>query len=318
MVLSLPILLVMMALMILFGHAVVWKVQGLAAARHAVWSSRSPRWGLSFPRPQYWLPPALMNRAGDPDARMLDDPRVDLPVARGPTLPYGTTVNRDLLDPSRGMSVGGAALQRPFPFLHVLGDCRFRAYTQMLDNKWQYWDMQWTDAAGNRHWGVPSNVWRRIPVIYALAKAPPALSTAYVQAVLAILRAPFRRDLFPLDRDDEFIGYSQRFVWRSGAPDFHPRLRSFCDLDHAAAQQKVDELIDRIQGKKDPPPRVPSVAEVMTRAWINLYNRVINELQNQINGVPPPSPGQIAAMKAEIAQLQKQIDVLNTFLQTLQ
>jgi len=307
MVLSLPILLVMMALMILFGTAVVWKVRGLAAARHAVWSSRSPRWGMSFPRPQYWLPPALMSRAGDPDATMLDDSRVDQPVARGPTLPYGTTVNRDLLDPSRGMSVGGAALQRPFPLLHVLGDCRFRAYTQMLDNKWQYWRMD-----------LWSNGLRRIPVIYALAKAPPALSTAYVQAVLAILRAPFRRDLFPLDRDDEFIGYSQRFVWRSGAPDFHPRLHHFCDLDRAAAQREVDELIDRIQAKKDPPPRVPSVAEVMTRAWIGLYNRVINKLQNQINGVPPPSAGQIAAMKAEIAQLQKQIDVLNTFLQTLQ
>ena len=305
-VLCLPILLAVMALMINFGTAQVWKLRGSAAARHILWSSRSPRLGVSFPRPRYWQAPKPMSRGGDVDAAVLEDPRVDQPVARGPTLPYGTTVNRDLLSPARGMTRGGAAMQSPFPLLRRLGNIDFGAYTELLDDKWQFWRM-----------GLSVNRLRRIPVIYALARAPTTYSTAYVQAVLAILRAPFRADLYPLDRDDEFIAYSRRFLWGSGAPDFHPRLHHFCDLDPATAQREVNELIDRIRGKRDEP-RVPGVPEVMTRAFINLYNRVIQELQNRINATPPPPPDQIAAMQAEISQLQGRIATLTAFLQTLQ
>ena len=249
------------------------RADGIAA--HAVWSSRSPRWGRVLP------PAAVLADAEDHEPRQrprrddLDDPRVDQPVARGPTLPYGTTVNRDLFDPAGECRLAPRPCTRRCPLLRVLGDCQFR--------------------------GVYANARRQMAVLahgpvqqpaaahprdLRAGQGPSGLSTAYVQAVLAILRAPFRRDLFPLDRDDEFIGYSQRFVWHPGPPISIRDCHHFCDLDHAVAQQKVDELIDRIQGKKDPPPRVPSVAEVMTRAWINLYNRVINELQNQINGRP--------------------------------
>jgi len=43
MVLALPVLLMIMALIINFGTVAAWKVRGLCAARHAVWSSRWPR-----------------------------------------------------------------------------------------------------------------------------------------------------------------------------------------------------------------------------------------------------------------------------------
>lgn len=309
MVLCLPILLLVMALMINFGTAGAWRVRTLAVARHAVWSSRAPRWGLHFPRPQYWPATAHIAAGSDPDATVLDDPRVDQPVARGPTLPSGTVVNRDLLDPTLGMRRGAAAIQREFPLLRRLGRYQLRTATEMLDRKWQFWQMHWTDAAGNRQHGIPANLWRRIPVIYALPKAPASLQAAYVQAVLAILRAPFRRDLFPLDRDEEWLAYHRRFppapdrpadLAIGPPPDFHPRLRRFCDLDHAVAQKQVDNLIDRIRGRPGDPP-VHSLAWRMARAFIDLYQRVIRQSQDP----------------AEIAQLQSYVAILSQFLQTV-
>ncbi len=147
-------------------------------------------------------------------------------------------------------------------------------------------------------------------------KAPASLGNAYIQAIMAILNAPFRPQLQPLDNDPDFIAYSILFHWGSGAPDFYPRLSQFCSVDSQVAQAQVQSLIDRIQGKAKP--HVPSVAETMTRAFINLYQRVIQAYQNQMNTVPPPSQSQIAAIQASIAALRAEIKTLTTFLKTLQ
>jgi hypothetical protein len=321
MVFCLPILLFVMALMINFGTASVWRIRGLAAARHSLWSSRLSgpvARSIGVPRPRYWPASAALNSGGDPDAAV-DDPRVDQPVARGPALPFGTIVNRRLLDPNRGVRHGTAGLQRPFPLLRRLGNLQFTAQTELLDDKWQYWRM-----------GLSSSWDLRVPAIYSLPRAPAALMMAYVQAAQAILRATFFRDLWPLclsdywplDWNDEWFVYMRRF-WRipplpqviPSPPDFHPPLPGFCDLDPATAKKAVDALIANIEESQG---RDRSVPRHMTEAFKQLYEAVINELQNQINGVPPPAPGQISAMQAEIAQLQAKIDVLNTFLQTLQ
>ena len=83
MVLSLPILLFLMALIINYGTVASWKVRGLSAARHAVWSSRWPRARDASPRPGYWRPPeSEMGARGAGDVPELDDLRVDLPVVR--------------------------------------------------------------------------------------------------------------------------------------------------------------------------------------------------------------------------------------------
>jgi len=301
MVLCLPILLFIMALMVNFGTVACWKVRSLSIAREAVWSTRWPRSGNSNPRPAYWPQGAGISAAADGNVEALDDPRVDLPVARGP-LPFGTRVNEELLDPTHGLRRGSADITRGFPMLGGMGDYHLEAKTNPLDDKWQF-----------RRMGLSSTRQRRIPIIYVLAKAPSNLATAYVQAVSPVLYAPFRDDLRPMDNDEEYRAYGTRFGWGRRSPDFYPRLRRFCTLDAEVAQERRDNLIDRIQGKVERNQdgrivrRVSSVAERMTRSFIGLYRRVIRALR--ASGA--------TGTEAEISMLQAKIDTLNQFLQTL-
>jgi len=300
MVLCLPILLLLMALMINFGTRWCWQVRAESIARHAVWGSRFPRISSSNPRPDYWPESAGVSTASEEDAPVLEDPRVYQPVARGP-LPFGAVVNERLLDPTRGFRQGSATLDRYYPMLRKLGPYRLQATTHLLDGKWQYPQM---GLSGNRE--------RRIPVIYALAKSPPAVVNAYVQAASALLKAPFQPQLRPLDSDEEFLYY------RGYAPDFHPRLRMFGTLDLALAAQHVQDLIDRIQGKVEKDGRgnvrkkIPGVPETMARAFISLYQSVIDQLKAQSAPGPPPPP-----VQAQIRELEKKIEQLRQFLGTL-
>jgi hypothetical protein len=299
MVLSLPILLFVTALLINFGTAACWKVRAAVAARHAVWRSRHDRSGQRDPHPAYWPNTAGLGTSGGGAVTVLDDPLVDQPVARGP-LPYGCIVNDDLLDPTRGLRLGTADISRRPPLLAKMGPYRFDVRHPLLNDTWQYHAM-----------GIPENRWRRIPFLYALPKAT-GLATAYVQAVLAIYYAPFRPALAPLDRDPEYIAYGMRFGWGGGAPDFHPRLASFCGLDHEVVDGLVKDLVDRIQGRKNPD--VTGVPEHMGQAFKALYQTVINELVRQRDAKPPPPANVIAQINQEIAALQKKIDQLDVFL----
>jgi len=213
-----------------------------------------------------------------------------------------------------GMRVGTSHMERRHTLLQsLLPPYALDSRVEMLDNKRDF-----------PRTGQPYNVWRRIPALYALARAPQQLSLAYVRAVLSILRAPFKKDLDPLDRDDEFIAYGLRFGWGSGAPDFHPTLPG-CNcgncLDDKLTPEKVDErvkkLVDAIQGRKPPPqPRVPSVAETTAQGFVGLYKRVIQELRRQLQATPPPPPDVVRQIQEEIAQLQAKIDILESFIAT--
>lgn len=329
-VLALPMLLFVMALMINFGRVARWKVRGWLAARHAVWQSRWPRSYGYFPRPDYWPTTANMGAGGGAAVTALDHPAVDQPVARGPSL-MDTRVNEDLLDPTRGMRHGSSELRRSFPLLSRLGEYHLLTGTQLLDNAWQFQRM-----------GLYSTRQRRIPILYQFPTTDRSYADAYVRAALAIYDAPFRPALFPLDRDDEFIYYSERFGWGTGAPDFHPDLRSccgccgiepggdcchrgtpFCCTEHAVVQALVDDLVERIQGvvERDDDGnvirRVPCVAENMAVAFRNLYRRVIRELNDLIAADPPPTPTEIASMRAEIAELERRIAILDAYIDLL-
>jgi len=317
MVLCLPILLMVMALMVNFGTLASWKVRGLTVARQAAWGNRSPRTTGNNPRPSCWFPAsASTNQGGTADMPNQLDPWSGYPVVRGPLV--GAAVRARLLDPRRGARHGSAGLQRRFPLLARLGSYDLQAQTHLLDNKWQF--------AGTSMW---SNWQRRVPVIYELQQVDPALVLAYTQSVREIIYAPFREDLWPLDRDDEFIYYRNLFGWQRGIPDFHPRLpgpcggrcRAECGLDRDTVQLRVDDLIDRIQGSaernQDGTRRVSSLPQRMTRAFIRLYQNAIREFQNRIAADPPPTPGQIAAMQAEIRELEAKIDTLTRFLATV-
>jgi len=315
-VIAVPLFLFIMALMINFATVSAWRVRGLAVARQTVWSQRHPRNAATVPRPDYWPTPATLGAGGVQDAPILDDPRVNLPVVRGPNLGM-FRVNDQLLDPTRGFRQGTSEITRDFPMLASLGAYRLGSEATILDNCWQYrqtalpyWWHDW--------WA------HRVTALYQLPTAGSNYLTLYVQAALAILNMPQRGDLLILDRDPEFAAYAGRFGWQGGgAPDFHPGLSRFCSLDLSLAQDRVDNLIDRIGGvapKQGPPPvaHVPSLAERMAGAYIGLYRRVIQELQDQLNAVPPPSPTQIAAIQAEIADLQQKVDTLEAFRQSLQ
>lgn len=219
----------------------------------------------------------------------------------------GTTVHEELLDPTRGLRRGSASITREFPLLAKMGEYHLEARTHLLDDKWQYQRMRWPEQG---YWLV-SNRQRRIPVIYALAKAPAKVVDAYYQAAVALLEAPLRPQLAPLDRDDEFIYYGELFGWGRGAPDFHPRLRRFCSLDPDLADRHVEDLTDRIRGKVtrdaqgNVTRRIPSVAERMAGAFIRLYRRVIQQYRGQIG------------METQIAALEAKIDILTQFVATL-
>jgi len=306
MVLALPILLFIMALMVNYGTVASWKVRALSVARHAVWGARWPRTGHTDPRPRYWPASAGVGTGGLGSVQEMDDSRVDQPVARGPTLPLGTRVNEDLLDPTLGMRQGSATLHRDYAMLGKMGPYTLEAQTRLLDNKWQYQRM-----------GLSSNRQRRIPVIYELAKAPAGFANAYIQAVMTLISAPFQPQLQPLDNDDEFHFYGQLLGW-GGAPDFHPRLRRFCTLDLDLAADRVEDLIDHIQGKVerdedgDVTRRIPSVAETMAQAFINLYRRVIRYYE-ALAAANPAGP----QYQAQIAALEAKIRILDQFLNTV-
>lgn len=295
MVLALPILLFVMALIVNYGTVASWKVRGETVARNAVWSTRSPRNGGAMPRPEDWPTTAsIAVNSAMPNIIELDDPRVHLPVARGP-LPFGAVVNEQLLDPARGLREGSSQLTRTYPLLQKLPQYTQRSQTDILDDKFQYNQM-----------GLGSNWQRRMPVLYQLPKADPSLVQKYVAAVMAILNAPFRDDLAPLDRDPEFLQF------RGSAPDFHPRLQQFCDVDQDVAKRQVDNLVDRIQGKVNRDnkgqavSRVSSVAERMAGAFIGLYRSIIQMLQQAVN----PNVGLIKQYQAEIDVLMKFLELL--------
>ena len=303
-VLALPLLLMVMALMVNFGTAACWKIRTLVMARQTLWSSRSGRSGVADLQPAWWPTPDGTTASQVSQVPAFDDPRLNQPVARGP-LPAETSVHADLLDPTRELRTGLATLKRLYPMLGKMGSYRLSTQSVLVDGKWTYSEM-----------GLWSNEERRIPAIYALAKAPHELVEAYVKAVVALLKNPWRGALRPLDQDEEFIDYGAFLGWDSGPPDFHPRLNSFCSLDRDLADEHVLDLIDHIQGKVDRDKegnvvrRIPDVAEAMAQAFLDLYEQVIREAQDPAGHDPPLPPGTTAALQAKI-------DILHAFLQAL-
>lgn len=316
-VLSLPLLLFVMALIINFGVLACWKVRADSVGRQAVWRQRWDRRGASDPLPASWP-----TRATPPNvsggAALFSDPFSQHQVVRGPLIGGqggGTSLNvdQDLLDVTKGVQTGNAQIQVTMPLLPNLNRVTFNVQHPMLSGRWQFDQM-----------GLPDNVWRRIPTIYPQLATPfifvPQERVSHQQAANLITSAPFRGDLFPLDRDDEFYNWytvhpSPNPDYRP--PDFHPRvIRDLsngrrctlpgryppppqptclpaCELDPTIVQQSyvVAHLIPDIR-------RVP---ETMKRAWIRLYQDQINYYQSLM----PPNT-------AEVQRLQ---NLINTQLQ---
>ncbi len=264
MVLWLPVLMMILALMVVIGNGVVWKVRTAANSRHAVWRARAPRTGVVDPAPRDWpLQRTRLAVVDDGDLQPLAPIQPQDQVAHGPLNNFNV---QPVLDFPRGKSAGDAELARNFPMLGKMGEYNFDVEHPLLVDQFRYWEM-----------GMGSNRFRRIKVIYELPKAPAGLSQAFANAVQQVVNAFFRRDLDPLDRDPEIFAFYGNYV------DFHPPLQSFSSLDEQEVyEQRVKPLIDRIQGRPPSPTQsgVPSVAENMTQFFINMYQQQLQQLQN--------------------------------------
>jgi hypothetical protein len=306
MVLALPILLFIMALMVNIGTVACWKVRALSMARHEAWQARHDRANYSYPRPDDWPAEAASGHDGPERLQLLGD--VAMAVDANRLEPPGAApLASDLFDPASGLQDGWATMDRRYAMLGTLGLFHLRAESCLLGDKWQYQEL-----------GLSSNRQRRSPLVYAMPKiSGDAYITTALELYFTFYRdSPWKDYLAPLDRDGEFIYFSQLFGWGSGAPDFQPRLGRFCSLDRSLADDCVSQLINRIQGRKDP--RLSDVAERMAHAFIRLYQRAIQGYEGLIGANPPPRPDQTADMQAQIQQLQRKIGILSQFQKTLQ
>ena len=193
-------LLFIMAAIANVGTFACWKIRALSIVRMGVWGGpglrsrialgSQPRSNAGDPVPAYWPPqtiPAPTGPTNLPDT--VDDPRVDQPVARGPQI-VNIPVNADLLDPTRGLFQGTAALTRNWPLMSSWPAYQLQATTCLQDDQWQY------DTA---LMAMSSNTTQRMPILYTLPQAPVSLSNAYVQALMAIVNAPFQQQLTMLN-----------------------------------------------------------------------------------------------------------------------
>ncbi len=290
-VLSLPLLLMVMALMIDFGTAASWKVRSAMVARDAVWSNRWPRSGLATaPQPANWPMNAGQAVQAGAVMNMLNNASIDQPVARGPTLDQ-CTVNRNLLDPTQGLQLGTSAIQRPMPLLPSLPSIQFNLTDPLLSNGWQYQRM-----------GMYSNTQLREPIIYQFAQPSNDLVVAYQNAVAAVWFSPLQAPLAVLFQDQEIFNYY------GGYRNFYPQLQGFCSLDvNSVHQNNVQQLIYQIQGRKKP--HVAGVPETMGRFFIGMYQSQLQNLKNQMQ-----QPGaDVAALQAQMQPLQETIQKLQQF-----
>jgi|YNPNPStandDraft_1061719.scaffolds.fasta_scaffold15612_2 hypothetical protein len=275
-----------------------------------------------------WPTSAGMGAGGGPWIDSLNDPRLEHPVVRGP-LPQG------LIDPDmynlmtmpHGARQGNADIQRDYPLLQkMLGDYRLVAHCPLLDNDWRYQRMPW-DSEAWWDWTGWHNEHRRIPVIYDLGFWTPGTDLleslyqdpAYRNAFFTMagsfqwpldFMATGGPDLYGRDiRDDEDQFYETYFPRIYVDPQgvrhniafgrHHHRvgasLRRFCSLDETLIQQRVDNLIDRIQGNPDR--NIRGVAYRVVRQYRNLYAAVIQRFNNPWPVDPPPAPGELSALE---------------------
>jgi len=248
-VLSLPLLLMIMAMIIIVGTAGSWKVRTLANSRQAAARSIWPRDGANDPRPASWWPDSATMSAGGAEPDPFDyDPFSQHTVVRGPVVGTpgggGFRVNTDLLDISRGMLAGHASIDRDLPLWRQLPwRNRYRRSTHVFSGD------QWQFALMN----LEDNTRRRIPVLYPdynLASNSGVGIGRTSAALQMIMSHPDRARWLILDRDPELRGfygdqYDSSWYGRYDRFNFHPPARESCTIDLSG---EVELLKRQIEG----------------------------------------------------------------------
>ena len=311
-VLAIPILIGITGVMINYGTFFSWRVRQLGMMRNAVWNNRYPRTGSSNPLPANWPAMTGTNAADAGNVPELDDSRVDQEVARGAYI-GALRVDKDLLDPTRGLRAGSADLTRNFPVPASGYSFTVSGSTYLLDDKWQFYRMPVDAEAKYR---LVSNMQQRMPVIYSVTHDP-GLVAAFVASIRAVLQLmktelssgpylPFTQprvtsapSLGILDKDQEHRAYGQ------GVPNLHPSLMEFpsATVDEAKLKAKecVDNLINRIQG--DTKRNTGGLLQDLASRFYFLYTTAKTTYATSTDGAPP----------GELDELDRRIQLLDPY-----
>lgn len=280
MVMVLPLLMMIMSMIIVFGYMISWKLRTETVARDAIWRDRSDRFANEFATPIEWnerldpTDPSIWTSRGNNIAEFENELETNHPIIAGP-IPQ-VAVREQVLEFGRGVRIGVADLDEQTPIFSTLSPVQFRVNHAILDNQFRYWQL------GH------GNFQRRIPVIYEVELDFIRGSAAMQSAVAAIVNAPFQLQLVALDRDPEFL------AWRGSAPDFHPRVGRFCETDRQIVRDNQVASVIR---------RISQLPQRMARASIRLYREQID--------TQPDLP------EAARQELQRRIDALEAWLETI-
>lgn len=268
-VLTLPILLMMLALMINFGVIGAWKIRTQGNAHYATFRTVHVRTGDWSAPPPNWPNASLSAGGGNglPQVGQLWDshpdtshPRADWVRGDWLTAPHAQTLIHveGRLEFDAGVHSGTAAVNRPVPLLRGAtsnGRFSFNLTQNVLDNRWQFHSLGIGDNAAPR-----TRVWWDIEHS-DLSALDPAISqylSRLDNAQQRMMALPRTEYLKPWDQDIEFHIYGGSTGWHN----FYPRLRHTCSLDAASVQQdQVADLLDRIE-------RLPCT---VAQSYINLY-----------------------------------------------
>lgn len=299
--LTLPLLVMLMALMINFGVIGAWKVRTQGNAHYAAFRSLLGRTGEWNPPPDNW-PNATLGAGGgnslptvgqlwdshaDTSHPRADWVRGDLLTAPNQVVPVHVAGRLEFDD---GVHTGTAGMSRNVPLLRGAtsnGRFGFSLTQEVLDNRWQFHTLGLGDNHSSRArvwWDIEHNDLVALDAQIATFKAQ--LDAAQQQ----LMSNPQPEYLFPLDRDVEFQIYSGHH------PNFYPRLAGDCSLDvNDVRINRVDPLVDRIE-------RLPCT---MSRSFLDLYRTWICRME------------QCGASAQETAPLRQRYDDLRQFVNSL-
>ncbi|MBL8850522.1 MAG: hypothetical protein JNG89_12650 [Planctomycetaceae bacterium] len=246
-VLSLPLLLMIMAMIIVVGTAGSWKVRTLANSRQAAARGLWPRDGAFDAKPASWWPDSAVMSSGAADpAPFDDDPFTQHAVVRGPVIGAqgsGLRVNTDMLDVTRGLAAGFSSINRDLPLWRQLPyRNQYQRETQVFSgDQWQFAPM-----------GLGDNDERRVDNLYPDYSLGTygglARTIAAREALLSFAGTPPGQRLEILDNDPALNNR-----------DFYPRLPwEICSTD-------LQPLVDSLKGQID---LVPCE---LARAYLQLY-----------------------------------------------
>ena len=156
------------------------------------------------------------------------------------------------------------------------------------------------------------NLYRRTLALYQLPRTDPSRPRAFSQAVQSVVSTPHYPALAVLDRDADIRRYTGRYF------DFHPRLGGMCELDpQVVYDRQVVRLIDSRADGDIQLGAISQLPRTMTNYFLRMYRAAvqrmqqrIDNLQDELNGTPPPGAARQAQILAEIAALEAEIAVI--------